>query len=61
MPGAATSDDALRFLREFPDDQRLAMSSRRTMLTDRTPRQRAVQIDGYWRELHDNLATHPPR
>jgi spore maturation protein CgeB len=60
---STSAGDTLRFLREFPDAQGLAMgdAARRRILAEHTPRQRAIQLEGYWREAHDNAATHPAR
>ncbi|HLK66759.1 MAG TPA: glycosyltransferase [Bryobacteraceae bacterium] len=57
------ADDTLRLLREFPDAQRLALGdrARRRILAEHTPRHRAIQLESYWREAHDNVATHPAR
>ena len=59
---SASPDDTLRFLREIPKPQRLAMgeAARSRILAEHTPWQRAMQLEGYWREAHDNAATHAP-
>lgn len=60
---SAAPADTLRFLRDFPDDRRLALgdAARRRILAEHTPGQRAAQLEGYVKEVHDNLSTHPPR
>jgi spore maturation protein CgeB len=57
------ADDTLRLLREFPEARRreLGEAARRRILAEHTPRQRAIQLEGYWREVHDNVAAHPAR
>lgn len=56
-----SAEDTLRLLRDMPDDRRQAIgeAARRRILTEHTPRQRAIQLEGYWREVHDNVAAHP--
>ncbi len=60
---SACADDTLRLLREFPDAERQALGdrARRRILGEHTPRHRAIQLEGYWREAHDNVAAHPAR
>jgi spore maturation protein CgeB len=60
---STSADDTLRILHECKDERRMAISeaARRRILAEHTPRQRAMQLEDYWKEAHDNAATHPPR
>jgi spore maturation protein CgeB len=60
---SGNADDTLRFLREYPETQRLALgdAARRRMLAEHTPAQRAQQLAGYWKEADDNFSADSPR
>jgi spore maturation protein CgeB len=60
---AHDSDDLLRFLRDTSEPERLAIgeAARRRILAEHTPDQRATQLEGYWKEAHDNLPAYSPR
>ena len=57
---AASTEETLRYLRDVPDAQRLAMAhaARERVLREHTPEQRAIQLESYWKEADDNLSTH---
>lgn len=56
-------DDTLRYLRDYPDAQRRALgaAARDRILSEHTPEQRAIQLEHYVKEVHDNFSAHPPR
>ena len=56
-------EDTLRYLRDIPDEKRLAIgqAARRRVLAEHTPEHRAMQLEGYLREIDDNAATHTAR
>jgi spore maturation protein CgeB len=60
---SANSDDTLRFLHDYPEEQRLAMgeAARQRMLAEHTPAQRAMQLESYWKEADDNFSVDSPR
>src|SRR4051812_219172 len=60
---SSNSDDTLRYLREFPDAQRLAIgaAARQRILAEHTPVQRAAQLESYAQEAHDNFSSHKAR
>jgi spore maturation protein CgeB len=60
---SADTEETLRILREYPEARRLALgeAGRRRILAEHTPEQRAVQLEGYLREVHDNFYSHPAR
>jgi spore maturation protein CgeB len=55
---ASNAEDTLRFLRDVPDDVRLAAgyAARRRILAEHTPASRATQLEEYWKECHDNAS-----
>ena len=60
---STSTEDTLRILHDLPDARRQAISdaARRRILEEHTPLQRAAQLEGYWREAHDNAVAHPAR
>jgi spore maturation protein CgeB len=60
---ASQPDDTLRYLRDVPDAERLAMAhaARARILREHTPDQRAIQLESYWKEANDNVPAHTPR
>jgi spore maturation protein CgeB len=60
---SSSGEETLRLLREFPDARRLALgeAARRRIQAEHTPERRAVQLETYWKEVHDNLSSHPAR
>jgi spore maturation protein CgeB len=60
---AKDGDDTLRYLREYPDAQRLALgnAARRRILAEHTPEQRALQVESYWKEVHDYFSSYSAR
>jgi spore maturation protein CgeB len=60
---AENADDTLRYLRDYPESRRFAMgaAARRRILAGHTPEQRAIQVETYLKEAHDNLLAHSPR
>jgi spore maturation protein CgeB len=52
------TDDTLRILRDYPEEKRLAVgeAARRRILAEHTPERRAIQLEGYLKEVHDNAA-----
>jgi spore maturation protein CgeB len=57
------ADDTLRYLREYSDSQRLALgeAARRRILAEHTPVHRALQIESYLKEVHDNFSSDTAR
>ena len=57
------TEDTLRILTDLPDDRRRAIgeAARRRMLAEHTPLQRAIQLEGHWKEAHDHVPAHSPR
>lgn len=57
------SEDTLRYLRDMPDAQRLAVgrAARERVLTEHTPEHRAMQLETYLREIDDNASPDTPR
>ncbi len=51
-----TTEDALRILHDLPETERraIAESARRRVLAEHTPEQRAIQLEGYVKEMDDN-------
>jgi len=60
---SAGPEQTLRYLRDVSDEQRVAMgqAARARVLTEHTPEQRALQLERYWKEAHDNVSPHTPR
>lgn len=60
---AGNAEDTLRYLRDYPDAQRAAMgnAARRRILAEHTPRQRALQLESYVKEMHDDFSSHTAR
>jgi len=56
-------EDALRFLRDTTDAERLqvAAAARARVLGEHTSRQRALQLESYVREMNDNLSSSTAR
>jgi spore maturation protein CgeB len=52
------AEDTLRFLRNTPEAQRLAIgnAARRRVLAEHTPEHRAIQLENYLREIDDNAS-----
>ncbi len=55
---AENGDDVLRYLRDVPEERRLAIgeAARRRVLAEHTPAQRAVQFESYLQEAHDQIS-----
>jgi spore maturation protein CgeB len=60
---ACDAEDTLRYLRDIPDSQRLALgeAARRRVLAEHTPEQRALQLEHYLKEMNDHISAHTPR
>jgi spore maturation protein CgeB len=60
---ASSREDTLRFLRDYPEDRRLALgfAARRRILAEHTPAHRAQELGLYWKEAHDDFSAHTPR
>ncbi len=60
---SSNSEDTLRFLRDYPEAQRLAMgeAARSRILAGHTPLRRAIQLEAYVQEAHDHISSHPSR
>jgi spore maturation protein CgeB len=60
---ASSSEDTLRFLRDWPDEKRRALgeAARQRILAEHTPAHRAFQLEGYWREANDHSFAHSSR
>jgi spore maturation protein CgeB len=60
---SAGSEDTLRFLRDYPADRRLALGARARMriLAEHTPAERALQLESYVKEVHDNFSLNTAR
>jgi spore maturation protein CgeB len=60
---AANPDDVLRYLLDYPEETRLMLghAARQRVLAEHTPAHRALQLEGYLEEVHDNVSTHPSR
>jgi spore maturation protein CgeB len=56
-------EDALRYLGDTTEAERsdVAEAARARVLAEHTPQQRALQLEGYLREMDDNFSTHTPR
>lgn len=56
---AEHAQDVLRTLRDLPDADRLAVASaaRRRILAEHTPEHRALQLEGYLKEMDDNFSS----
>jgi len=57
------ADDTLRYLRDTGDARRLAVgeAARRRILLEHTPERRAIELETYVREFHDNFSSSAPR
>jgi spore maturation protein CgeB len=57
------ADDTLRYIREYSDNQRRALgeAARRRILANHTPAQRALELETYLKEAHDNISSHTAR
>jgi spore maturation protein CgeB len=55
---AEGADDMLRILRDCRETERLQMgaAARKRVLTEHTPLVRAAQLEGYWKEINDNVS-----
>ena len=55
---SSDASDTVRFLRDFPESQRLALgrAARERILAEHTPEQRAAQLESYVKEARDNFA-----
>jgi spore maturation protein CgeB len=60
---ASDAEDTLRFLKDIPDEKRIAIgrAARQRILREHTPRERAVQLESYWKEFHDNHSARATR
>jgi spore maturation protein CgeB len=60
---AHEAEDVLRYLHDYPETQRLALgaAARQRILTEHTPEQRAIQLEHYVKEVHDNFSAHQAR
>lgn len=60
---SGSADDTLRVLKDCPDEQRLALgaAARDRILAEHTPEQRALQLESYLREVHDNFSSYSAR
>jgi len=60
---AESAEDTLRYLHEMPGPQRIAIgqAARQRVLAEHTPEHRAVQLEGYLREIDDNASVDTPR
>jgi spore maturation protein CgeB len=60
---ASSADEVLRYLRDVPDAQRLAMgaAARARILAEHTPERRAIQLESYVQEFHDHFSSGPSR
>jgi len=60
---SADAGETLRYLRDLDEHQRLAIGSaaRKRVLTEHTPRHRAIQLEGYLKEMNDNISPHSSR
>ncbi len=60
---ARSGEDTLRFLRNYPESRRQALghAARLRILAEHTPEQRAAQLEGYLKEVHDNTSPHTSR
>jgi spore maturation protein CgeB len=58
-----SADQTLRYLRDLSNDERLRIgaAARQRILSEHTPLQRAIQLEEYMKECHDNVLTHTPR
>jgi len=56
-------EQTLRYMRDIKEEQRLAIgqAARERVLAEHTPERRAIQLEGYWKEAHDNVAADSPR
>jgi spore maturation protein CgeB len=55
--------ETLSHLKHCPEPKRLEIgaAARRRILAEHTPAQRALQLEAYLREVHDNFSSHSPR
>jgi spore maturation protein CgeB len=60
---AEDSEDVLRRLRDTTEAQRLTMgdAARRRILAEHTPLHRAIQLEGYLKEMYDYIPAHSSR
>ena len=60
---ASSGEDTLRFLRDSSEVRRrvIGEAARKRILAEHTPMQRALQLEHYWKEAHDNFSAHSPR
>lgn len=60
---SSNPEDTLRFLKDYREADRLALgaAARRRILAEHTPARRALQLESYWNEAHDNISAHSPR
>ncbi|MCU1335613.1 MAG: hypothetical protein JWO19_1194, partial [Bryobacterales bacterium] len=56
---AEKTEDTLRILHDLPEAERLNIgrAARRRVLAEHTPRQRVIQLEGYLKEMNDNLSS----
>lgn len=57
------ADDTLRYLRDVPEPRRreIGLAARRRVLAEHTPQHRAIQLEGYLKEMDDNASPDTPR
>ena len=57
------ADDTLRYLHDTGDARRLGIgeAARRRILLEHTPERRAIELETYVREFHDNFSSSAPR
>jgi spore maturation protein CgeB len=60
---SAGPEQTLRYLRDVGDERRLAIgqAARARVLAEHTPEQRALQLERYWKEAHDNVSPRTAR
>jgi spore maturation protein CgeB len=60
---ASGPEETLRSLRDVGETDRLAIgaAARERVLREHTPEQRAIQLEGYWKEANDNVSAHTAR
>jgi spore maturation protein CgeB len=56
---AERAEDTLRYLRDIPEPRRLSIgqSARNRVLAEHTPAARALQIEGYLKEMNDQISS----
>jgi spore maturation protein CgeB len=60
---AEDHETVLRYLRDVPEWRRWAIgrAAHRRVLAEHTPVHRAIQVEGYLREINDHVSAHPSR